>query len=218
MRHCTLTFLAFAAWLWPALVAASTAEIAITRQGGGDLASVSLGDTLTLEVVVDAGDEVITGLAVFISYEAEVFRLVPSSETGDGVVEPFERGEFLHASVLLNRSEESGNRMLLSYIEAAGVRRRTGTGQGVVARFRLEVTRRPEGNAATISIDEAGHDRTSHYLAAAAPGRERLFGHPLGSLTLQITGFKIRPLPDVVVLESELDTLFEGQSLDAFVV
>lgn len=221
MKLRVLTSLAAAAAvvvLWPVLAAAAPAEITIAPQGGGELVSVELGDTLALEVAVDAVGEEITGLAIFLSYEAAVFRLIPSGQSQDGAAAAFEPGEFLEGVVLLNRAEERGDEILLSYVVASGVRRRAATGQGVAARFLLEVTRRPASNRAAIAIEERGSGRASHYVTVGSPGTERQFGHPLGSLDLQVTGFKVRALPDVVVLESELDTLFGGKSLDDFVV
>lgn len=193
---------------------AGAAEVGLRGQGGADVTAAELGDTLALEVVVDSGQEEISGLSVFLSYDRRIFSLLPAAE-GDGVVEPFEPGSYLNGFILMNRVEEIGDEVFLSYTEASGVQRLTATGECVVARFRLEVVRRPAGDSTRIAIEERGHDRFSHYVAADAPGEERAFAPPLGALDLRITGFKIRPLPDIEVVEGELDTVF--QDLGAFV-
>jgi len=186
---------------------AGAAQVSLRGQDGAAVSTAVLGDTLALEVVVDAGQEELSGLSVFLSYDRRIFRLVPASETG-GIAEPFAPGAYLDGIILTNRVEEIGDEVFLAYAEASGVQRLTATGSGVVATFRLEVVRRPAGDMATIAIEERGHDRFSHYVAAEAPGEERAFAPPLGSVDLQITGFKIQPLPDIEVVAGELDTVY----------
>lgn len=186
---------------------AGAAQVSLRGLDSTAVTSAELGDTLSLEIVVDAGQEELSGFSLFLSYDSDTFRLLPAAEIG-GIVEPFARGPYLDGIILTNRVEEIGDEVFLSYAEASGVQRLTATGEGVAATFRLQVVRRPAGDLARIAIEERGHDRASHYVATEAPGEERAFAPPLGSLDLRITGFKIQPLPDIEVVAGELDTVY----------
>ena len=185
---------------------AEAAQITLRPQGGsaGDIVALELGEIVDMEVVIDASGEDVTGFALFLSFDTEVFRAVQDA----GQVEPFRSAGLLDGIVLLNRIEELEGETILSYAEAAGVQRTMGSVEGVVARFTLEVLRRPLGDLSVIAVVERGHNHTSHYVTGDDPGSEKHFEPPLGSLTVSITGFRILPLPDLVVVEGEETRLF----------
>ncbi|MFA6111312.1 MAG: hypothetical protein WDA75_21355, partial [Candidatus Latescibacterota bacterium] len=169
-----------------------------------------LGEILDLEVAIDAGAEEVTGVALYLSFPSELFRVVTGSAGA-----PFTAGPFLGGIELVNRSEQVGSETFLHYTEAAGTgERQGGTGAGVVARFRLEVVRRPAGNLAWVRLESRGHDRICHYLTTAEPGVEKRFTAPLGEAGVRISGFRILPLPDLSLIEGESTVVFD---LDAFV-
>ncbi len=197
----------------PALVDA--AQIDLRVQGlppGADLThDIELGDELVVDVVIEAGsEEEITGFSLFISYDNEVFALMPAVEASDQeTLQPFEPGGYLNGVPLLNRLEEveGDTESFIAYAEASGVSREVATGSGVAARFRLEVLRRPLGDLSQIVVEERGHDRFSHYVTAATPGTERRFDQP-GTLSFRVTGFRVKSLPDQVLVEGEASSVF----------
>lgn len=181
------------------------AEISIRRVDGEPLTTIELGERIELEVAIDAGSAEISGFTLYLSYDSDVFRLLEPSgiRTVDTVAEPFAAGGWLDGVVLLNRVEQEEGITYLAYAEAAGVQRGTATGSGVAATFILEALRRPLGDVTTMTIEERGHDRVTHYTTRAQPGTELLFGHPLETASLRVTGFRIQSLPDVQVVEGD---------------
>ena len=195
------------------------AEISLRRADGQPLTSVELGESVELEVVIDAGDEELTGFSFYLAYDPAVFRVLPPIAGGGAqttVTEPFAAGDWLNGVVLLNRLDNEDGEGYLSYAEAAGVQRGTGVGTGVAATFRVEATRRPLGDLSELAIIERGQNRVSHYTTVEAPGAERLFGHPLSVASVRITGFRIRSLPDTTIVEGDgVQVVYED--LGAFV-
>ena len=207
-----------AAALLASCLSAGAATIELERVSGGtEIAgqlNVELGDRIELRVVLESdAEEELTGFAFFVSYDQDVFGLVPATRDGDEVL-AFEPGPYLDGIVLLNQVEDVDGEGFLSYAEAASVQRRTATGSGIAATFALEVVRRPLGDLAVIAVEQRGHDRVSHYITEDAPGTEKSFATPLGSLAVRVTGFRTLPLPDVTVVEGEPTTVFD---LDDFV-
>lgn len=196
--------------LWTAGVARAV-SIALNVDGQGEVFAAEVGQEIEVEVVVDAGVEAVSGATFFISFDSAVFRLL-AAEAEHG--EPFVSGTWLEGIVLLNRAEEVGGETVLGFALATGVQRGSASGQGVLARFRLQVERRPEGDLTSMRIEERGHERSSHYLLANEPGREWRFAAPLGHAMGRISGFRILPLPDVELVEGTSRTVFD---LDDFV-
>ena len=181
------------------------AEVSIQRADGEPITTIELGERIEFQVVIDAGEAELSGFSVYLSYNSNVFRVLEPSglRTGDSVTEPFAAGGWLDGVVLLNRAEDEEGRTFLAYAEAAGVQRSTVTGSGVAATFILEAMRRPEGDITSLTIEERGHDRVSHYTSTALPGSELPFGKPLAQASIQVTGFRIQSLPDVRVVEGD---------------
>ncbi len=199
--------------------AADAARIEVRRSDGQSQFSVELGQIVDMEIIIDAEGEELTGYSIFLSYDADVFSLVPAEIDAEGGVIPFDGGGFLRGIPLVNAVEQIEDKIFLSYVEAAGgAARRTATGRGIVARFQLEAVRRSQAESVFIAVEERGHDRVSHYVTVAAPGIEQRFAEPLGAAEVRVTGFRILPLPDLTVIEgeSQLVMLGEGSSARVF--
>jgi hypothetical protein len=206
--------LTWAAALTLAVGNADAASLSLRRAADGATSwSAQVGEVVDLEVALDTGTEAVTGIAVYVSYPADVFRLLPAG--ADGSQAPFSGGPLLHGIELVNRSLQVGDEVWLDYSEAVGQSDPRGVvGAGAVARFRLEVLRRPAAGPALIQLDNRGHDRSCHYVVASAPGTEQRFPLPLAQASVRVTGFRLQPLPDVVLIAGESRVVFD---LDAFV-
>lgn len=195
--------------------AEATARIEVRQADGASAFSAELGSIIDMEVAIDSDGEALTGYSLFLSYDASVFALVPAEEDAEGGVVPFHSGDLLGGIPLANSVEQIGDRIYLSYVEAAGsTSRQTAADRGVAARFQLEVVRRAPGGSSAIRIEERGHDFVSHYVEVGAPGVEQRFAQPLGEATVRITGFRISPMPDVRLIEGESSLVFD---LDEYV-
>ena len=189
------------------------ASLQVRRIDGATQFPAELGEIVDMEVAIDAGAEELTGITSFLSYDREVFRLIPAAEDEIVGAMPFTQASFLGGIVLVNQEETIDGESFLSYTEATGgLERQAATGVGVVARFQLEVMRRPVGNATRIRVESRGHDRVSHYMTEASPGVEIAFSEPLGEVMIQVTGFRILPLPDVILIEGEPRVVFDLES------
>ena len=175
---------------------------------------VELGQTVTVEVVIDTEDEVLNGYSIYISYDPHLLAVDPILGP-EGEEMPFLNGEFLDGIVLENRSEINDDKVLLSFVEAVGGAPRKGVkGKGVVARINFTVLRRTIGDTTSIVIQEAPNYYKTHYVFEGAPGREINFKTPVIPLTMQITGFRLDPLPDVDLIEGKSQLVFD---LDQYV-
>ncbi len=204
---------------WALLGAATAADAAaraeVRRADGESAFSAELGSVIDVEVFIDSGDEELTGYSLFLSYDADVFSLVPAEIAADGALVPFSSGRLLRGIPLVNSAEEIDGRVYLSYVEAAGgAVRQSADSSGVAVRFQLEVARRSVEGVESIRIEEIGHDRMSHYVTATEPGIEKRFAQPLGEAQVRVTGFRIWPMPDVTVIEGTSQIVFD---LDQYV-
>jgi hypothetical protein len=188
---------------------AEAVSLAVQKQGGQAEFVARLGEVLDLEVRVDAGEEALTGYTFFIAYDPQTLGLVPAGQNAAGQPEPFAPGEFLQGLVLLNGVEELEGEQVLGFATAVGVQRSPRTGAGVAARFRLEVLRRPQREQTLLRIVAGGQRLVSHYTTADRRGVEQRFAPPLGQALVRVTGFRVRPLPDVSVIEGEAKVVFD---------
>ena len=195
---------------------AATIELRQQGTAASDQISAELGSRIDLDIVVDAEGDDLTGYVIYIAFDEVNFR--PVLRTGnEGRQEPFLASSFLDGISLINEVEVIDGEVFLAFGLAAsgsGNQRQSASGVGVAASFSLEVLRRPVGDIATVRVEERGHDRVSTYLTAAEPGTEKRFAPPLGEAQVRVTGFRILPLPDVVVVEGESKLAFD---LDDFV-
>ena len=115
---------------------AESAEIQLRRAGDVGQVTTELGEVIDLEIVIDPEGEEVTGYSFFVSFDSNVFRLVPKGPSlAGGGKQPLGTGDFLNGIVLLNDVQELGGEVILSYSEAASVQRSTATEIGVAARF-----------------------------------------------------------------------------------
>ena len=201
------------------LLGVSSVEAAVRaevrRADGETVFSAELGSVVDMEVFVDGDGQEFTGYSLFISYDAQVFSLVPAEVNASGTKVPFHSGELLGGIPLVNSMQEVGNRVYLSYVEAAGGTARGGAAQrGVAVRFKLRVMRRASEPTVAVRLEERGHDFRSHYVTIEDPGLEKPFAQPLGAAVISVTGFRIDPLPDLTIVEGETALVFD---LDAYV-
>lgn len=142
----------------------------------------SPGDTLTIEAVIDAAGDEITGAVLFLSMDDDVIELVPQRfPDGPRPMQPFEKGDFINGEVYNNDTigDVIGDPLAnglplfqLRYFEnipaAPFGEPRVATGTGVLARFRVRVV----GNkASTIEVDEVSPIGSSMgYFVLGKPG------------------------------------------------
>lgn len=203
------TPLVLALWLGLLAQAVQAVSIAVQRPGGETDFVGRLGEVLDLEVRVDAGGAQLTGFTFFLSYDPQVLGLVPARVNAEGEAEPFSPGEYLQGLVLLNAVEELEGENLLGFSTAVGVQRSPRSGAGVAARLRLEVLRRPVGEQTRVRLVAGGPRHVSHYVAADQRGVEQRFAPPLGQLAIRVTGFRVRPLPDLSLVAGEERVVFD---------
>jgi hypothetical protein len=205
-------------WFWalglalvlPGMAGMAGAAVVRLETGEGQTeAAVELGTQLEVEIVVDTQEEELTGLAFFVAVDAKVFDIVPAAVDASGQPQPFAPGDWLEGVVLLNRVELIDDEWILGYVSASGIQRRSSSGQGVAARFSLDVKRRPASGETSVQLIERGHDRVSHYIGAAQPGVEARFAAPLGELRLEVSGFRVSALPDLRLPEGTEAEVFD---------
>ncbi|MGB1719488.1 MAG: hypothetical protein ACPHO6_15070, partial [Candidatus Latescibacterota bacterium] len=196
-----------------AVEAAARAEV---RRADGETAfSAELGSVVDMEVFIDGDGQELTGYSLFISYDEQVFSLVPAEIDASGTEIPFHSGQMLGGIPLENSVERVGDRVYMRYVEAAGGAARGGAAErGVAVRFQLRVMRRTAAPTVAVALEERGHDFRSHYVTIEDPGVEKPFAKPLGEAVIRVTGFRIDPLPDLTIIEGETALVFD---LDAYV-
>ncbi|MCC7264761.1 MAG: hypothetical protein IT369_19770 [Candidatus Latescibacteria bacterium] len=188
---------------------AQAVSIAVQQPGGQTEFVARLGEAIELEVRIDAGAEALTGYTFFLSYDPQVLGLVPAGQNAAGQAEAFVPGEYLQGLVLRNEVEELEGENLLAFATAIGVQRSPRTGAGVAARCRFEVLRRPAGEQSLVRLVAGGPRHVSHFTAADQRGVEQRFTPPLGEVAIRVTGFRVRPLPDVSLLDGEAKVVFD---------
>ena len=188
------------------------ATIEVRQQGGDAPLQAEIGSQINMEVVIDTEGEEVTGYSFFLSFPTADLRPVLANTK-----KPFDDVSFMEGIVFDNDVEKIGDETILSFTKAAmatGDKRLTVIGEVVVARFQVEVTRRPLGDVIDIVVEERGHDHSSHYVSTSMPGTEQRFAMPLGRAQVQVFGFRILSLPDLRLIEGETLTVFD---LDDFV-
>ena len=119
----------------------------------------AIGDTLSIEVMISAREELITGVNVFFTLADEVLQLVAQGTNAAGPV-PFAQGTYIRGVAYENNTinDQVGELGIpgiqLHYFENA----QAGpagpvTGEGVLATFKVRVVGRSEGFGSIIQID-----------------------------------------------------------------
>ena len=128
---------------WGASAVEAAARAEVRRADGETAFSAELGSVVDMEVFIDGDGQELTGYSLFISYDAQVFSLVPAEIDASGTEIPFHSGQMLRGIPLENSVETVGDRVYMRYVEAAGGAARGGAAErGVAVRFQLRVMRR----------------------------------------------------------------------------
>lgn len=175
---------------------------------------LSIGDTLRVEVYAVAHGLALTSASAYLSFDEQVFALVPASFAADGTVQPFVRGAFLPGQVYENSTAgdaEGGNGLTgfqLNYVAVSGTgeNRSTGRDKAVLARVDLRVVGYPANGTSSVRLDAAGQ-RQPLYTTLQAPGVAHRF-QTGPELWVEIAGEGLLSLDDRVM------TFGERQSID----
>jgi hypothetical protein len=172
------------------------AEIVLREATSGQTSvSATVGDTLTVEAIIEAGGESITGASLFISLD-DALELVPHDETHRGL-SPFEQGGYIPGGVVFQNDtlgdmigEPNANGLpdfQLRYFENVQSSPfgpiATATGSGVLARFRARVVANRLSSVRINEVSESGS--VMGYFVADKPGTNVAFR--------QITTFQVLP-------------------------
>lgn len=188
---------------------AQAVSLSLQQPGGQTEFVARLGEIVELEVRLDAGSEQVTGYSFYLAYDPQVLGLVPAGQNAAGQDEAFAPGEYLQGLVLRNEVVELEGENLMAFATAVGVQRSPRSGAGVAARCRFEVLRRPAAEQTLVRLVAGGPRYVSHFTAADRRGVEQRFTPPLGQVAIRVTGFRVRPLPDLSLVSGEPQQVFD---------
>lgn len=146
------------------------AELSLRAVGGdGSRLTAQAGDTLQVEAFVEANNEAVTQVTLFLTIDERYLTLVPAGtlpQGGHPALVAFSQGEWLSGSLFFNDTlgDSIGNSdanqipgFQLRYAEFIqkfqGAPQRSVTGSGVLARFRVAVTEAPREGGTRIRVD-----------------------------------------------------------------
>ena len=161
-------------------------------------ATLLVGDVVDVDVWVDSESATLSGAAVFLTFDGDVFELVDQDR--DAVLsgfQPFSPGAFF------DNGEIFRNEMLADDDPAASpageqldfsVVRATRSGSGPTATFRLRA--RSPSAGSTIRIDESGIRETRYFMPDGSAGAFRF----ISPLTVAVRGISLENVPAEMVL------------------
>jgi hypothetical protein len=176
-------------------------------------AAVGLGDTLTVQVMVDTRGQAITSASVFVSFDATVFSPVGGG-AADELIMPFQTGTFLNGQVYENSlggdqladSQANGlsgfqlNYMVVSGPNLAGGRS-AAIGLGALASFRLRVMGLPGAAGGYVHLDASGRSIPGPiYPRADNPGVEYGFQVEASAVEIRVVPYGLIPIADRVLI------------------
>ncbi len=186
---------------------------------------VQVGDTLEIQVFIEPRGAALTSVSAYVSFDQEVFTLLPDQTLDDGTVLPFRSGGFMGGQIYANSTAGDiigslvGNGLdgfQLDYVAVSGSgsvgNRQVASEPGVLASFRLTLVGYPESNMARIQLDDSGR-RRSIYTEAGRPGVEVNFQTPLAPLQLSVSGERIPPVGEPLVSPAGADHLLSAREL-----
>ncbi len=186
---------------------------------------VQVGDTLEIQVFIEPRGAALTSVSAYVSFDQEVFTLLPDQTLDDGTVLPFRSGGFMGGQIYANSTAGDiigslvGNGLdgfQLDYVAVSGSgsvgNRQVASEPGVLASFRLTLVGYPESNMARIQLDDSGR-RRSIYTEAGRPGVEVNFQTPLAPLQLNVSGERIPPVGEPLVSPAGADHLLSAREL-----
>ena len=160
--------------------------------------AILVGDEIEIELWLDSENEELSGAAIFLSFDDEVFSLVDEDRSPVQGFQPFARGEFLRSgeefrNVALDPSDpaasQAGEQLDFSIIRAEGDQ-----GRGAAAVFRLRAI--APAARSLIRIDESGI-RETRFFTPDGDNRPFRFITPL---SVTVRGIGISGLPSELVL------------------
>ena len=186
---------------------------------------VQVGDTLEIEIFIEPRGAALTSVSAYVSFDQEVFTLLPDQTLDDGTVLPFRSGEFMRGQIYANSTAGDiigsvvGNGLdgfQLDYVAVSGSGsvgdRQVSMEPGVLASFRLALVGYSESNIARIQLDDSGR-RRSIYTEVGRPGVEVDFQTPLAPLQLSVSGERIPPVGEPLVNPAGAHHLLSAREL-----
>jgi hypothetical protein len=189
-----------------------------------------LGDTITIRIDIAAGSEQITGMELYLTLDADVFRPVHTEFNL-----PFTPGDFLntnamtnsmHGDSLHNAPDDNGlPGWQLDYVQltSPGPTRDYSTGTGVAAMFRAEIVGLPPDPSTDLTIEFESNIyqvRETGYYVLSLIDRIGFVNHP-GTAVVPIAGMAISPaIRDTVLVPGSglniyLGDHFKSNSVDS---
>lgn len=168
------------------------------QETGSSVGTTLVGETIDVDVWVDSESETLSGAAVFLTYDGDVFELLEQDR--DPVTsgfQPFAPGGFLRNGEIFRNTwldpedpaaAPAGEQLDYSVVRA------TDSGAGPAATFRLKAIAPAVG--ATIQIDESGIRETRVF---QPDGSHRAFRF-ITPLTVDVRGITIQNVPEELVL------------------
>ncbi len=170
------------------------------RQSGTEASEISVlvGDEIEVELWVDSENQLLSGAAVFLSFDEHVFELVGGDRVpAEAGFQPFAPGEFLRSgevfrNALLDPSDpaaaQAGSQLDYSIVRADD------QGRGTTASFKLRAKAPAAGSG--IRIDESGIRETRYF---TPDGSHQPFRF-ITPLNVTVEGIGIDGLPSELVL------------------
>lgn len=171
-----------------------------------------IGAVVEVAVVLESRGRDITSASAFISFDDQVFSLVPDEVLEAGGTVPFRQGQVLPGQVYENSTAGDtvgvvqGNRwggFQLNYVAVTGQGgdggRIVAAERGVLATFKVRVIGYPAQEGGWIRLDTAGR-RRSAYTVLQEPGVAQSFQVEGTPLELEISGDGLLPLPEMVLV------------------
>ena len=199
---------------------AGRANLTIRQRGTFSTSpSVRVGDVLDVEVYVEGQGESITQVTLFLNFDDTYLELIPSLAQGKDVV-PFEKGGWLNGQVSQNNTlgdkigDSNANNIpgfQLYYSEYIPINIATGdqraaVGDGVVARFKVRVIKKPQGSTIIGFQGVSPIGSPSGYFIKGDAGTDYSF-KKVENMTITVGGLDLAvQLPDLHILPGQVDT------------
>jgi hypothetical protein len=192
--------------------------------------AVKVGDELEVEAFVIGNGESVTQVTFFLSFDDTYLELIPVGtrvQNGITITTAWTKGEWLGGTPFYNDTlgDAIGNsaanqipRFQIRYTELIqkfqGAPQRVAIGNGVAARFRVRVIRKPPSGTTQISIDRSSPSGgETGYFINGEPGITYNYRN-MKEMTVSVEGLKLTSLiPDVYILPGQVDTTLD---LDAY--
>ena len=162
------------------------------------MATTQVGDIIDIDLWIDSENATLSGAAVFLSFDGDVFELVEQDQDpAAGGFQPFARGAFFNTgeifrNTLLDADDPAaspvGEQLDYSVVRAADV------GAGPIAIFHLRALSPAAGS--TVHIDESGIRETRYFMPDGSHESFRF----ITPLTVDVRGISIVGLPGQIVL------------------